>query len=303
MRLFARRRVAALLAVALLGAGAVACSGRAPDRRRVAASIFPLYDIVRRVAGERIVVELVLPPGQTTHAFEPKPRDVARLEGVTLVFTVGLGLDQWLDGVLEAAGGRPATLFALGPLLDPILSPAAGAEAGASAPGAIDPHFWLDPVRMQRATDLVVDALRNVDPEEAVGYRARGDLVKRSLGELHEETSRRSSAWRRRTIVTFHGSLFYFADRYRLEVAAVVEPIPGREPTARYLAQTLEVVRKGDVAALFTEPQFDRAPAQAMARETGLPLFEIDPIGGAGGLDSYEKLIRHNVSILEQALR
>jgi zinc transport system substrate-binding protein len=271
----------------------------------VAASIFPLYDIVRRVAGERLVVELVLPPGQTTHFFDPRPRDVARLEGVTLVFAVGLGLDQWLEGVLAATGGRRATLFALGPLLDPILAPGsvAGAEAGKAASGSIDPHFWLDPVRMHRATDIVVDALGNVDPQEAVGYRARGDLVKRSLAELHDETARRAAGWRRRTIVTFHGSLFYFADRYRLTVAAVVEPVPGREPTARHLAQTIATIREADVAALFTEPQLDRAPAQALARETGVPLLEIDPVGGAGGLDSYEKLIRHNVSVLGQALQ
>jgi len=93
-----RRRGAGLLALALLGAAVLACAGRVPDRRRVAASIFPLYDIVRRVAGDRLVVELVLPPGQTSHSFHPKPRDVAALSDVTLVFTHG----DW-DHVL----GRP----------------------------------------------------------------------------------------------------------------------------------------------------------------------------------------------------
>ena len=83
--------------------------------------------------------------------------------------------------------------------------------------------------------------------------------------------------------MTFHGSLYYYADRYRLEVAAVVEPVPGREPTARYMADVLDVIRKAAVVALFSEPQLDPRAARAIASEAGLPLYEIDPVGGVAG--------------------
>ncbi len=285
-----RRRATCLVLLALLAAS---CGGTPRDRRRIAASIFPLYDIARRVGGDRLVVELVLPPGQTTHSFDPKPRDVARLADARLVFAVGLGLDQWLAGIVKSAGGGGARIFELGPLLDPILVPerilqAAEGDLGSPGREVIDPHFWTDPVRMQHATDLMVDALRKLDPEDGTGYRERGDEVKRSLGRLHEETARRAAAWPKRTIVTFHGSLFYFADR---------------EPTARYLASMIESIRQSDAAAIFSEPQFDRALARSLAKETGRPLFELDPVGGTAGLDSYEKMFRHDVDVLEQALR
>ncbi len=300
-----RRRAVGLVLLVLLAAS---CGGREPGRRRIAASIFPLYDLARRVSGERLEVELVLPPGHTTHSFDPKPKDVARLAEANLVFAVGLGLDQWLEGIVKSAGGGRARIFELGPLLDPILVPepilkAAEGDLGGAHRDVIDPHFWTDPVRMQRATDLVVDALRNLDPEEAPGYRQRGEEVKRALAQLHEETARRAGSWRKRTIVTFHGSFFYFAERYRLEVAAVIEPVPGREPTARYLAETMETIRKSGAPALFSEPQFDRALAQGFAQETGLPLLQLDPVGGSAGVESYEKMLRHNVDVLEQVLR
>lgn len=293
-----------LVGILLLALGA--CGGPGAGRPRVAASIFPLYDITRRVAGDRLPVQLVLPPGQTEHSFDPRPRDVEGLGDAQLVFAVGLGLDQWLQTLVKNAGTGEAKVFELAPLLDPILIPPGilqaegGADRGAES---VDAHFWLDPVRMQQAVDLIVGALQRLDPEESPRFRARGNEVKRSLAVLHEEIARRAGSWTRRRVVTFHGSLFYFADRYHLEVVAVVEPLPGREPTARYLAAVLDAIRKSGAVALFSEPQLDRRPAQVIASEAGLPLYELDPVGGGEGSDSYEKLLRRNVDVLERALQ
>lgn len=289
-----------------------ACGSRKPPPPRVAASIFPLYDIVRRVAGRRLEVDLVLPPGHTTHSFDPRPQDVAKLANAQIVFAVGLGLDGWVAEMAKNAGAGKGKVFDVGPLVDPILVPervvrlaegeAADAQ-GRGGEGPIDPHFWLDPVRAERATDVVVAALQQLDPEEAPFYRTRGDDLKRSLEDLHLRIGRRSGAWTHRRLVTFHGSLYYYADRYRLEVAAVVEPVPGREPTARYMADLLDAIRKAGVVALFSEPQLDPRAARAIAGEAGLPLYEIDPVGGSTGTDTYEKLLDQVTDVLDKALR
>ncbi len=299
-----RRRVhlASLLLLALAPGG---CAGSGRGRPRIAASIFPLYDITRRVAGDRLPVQLVLPAGQTEHSFDPKPRDLEGLADAQLIFAVGLGLDPWLQARVKNAGTGTAKVFELAPLLDPILVPPGilkekrGAEGGTAR---VDAHFWMDPIRMQQAVELIVDALQRLDPEQSPRFRTRGNEVKHSLALLHEEIARRTGAWSQRRIVTFHGSLFYFADRYHLEIVAVVEPLPGGELDAPYLAELLTAIRKRGAVALISEPQLDRKPAQLIASETNLPLYELDPLGGGEG-DSYEKLLRRNVDVLERALK
>jgi zinc transport system substrate-binding protein len=287
-----KRSGARLAATAVLAGGAISCSPAPPEERCVAASIFPLYDIARRVAGDRLRVELVLPPGRTTHYYDPSPREVSRLASASLVFAVGLGLDSWLAPIVESAAGGKSRIFDLGPLVDPRLAPR----------GPIDPHFWLDPIRMERATDLMVDACRSLDPPGGPGYAARAEEVKASLRKVHAGLVRRAERWRGRRIVTFHGSLYYFADRYGFEIAGVVEPVPGREPTARELAELVALVKLKRVVALFSEPQLDRKAAQVIAREAGVPLFEIDPVGGLPGTDTYEGLLQNIAGALDRAM-
>jgi ABC-type Zn uptake system ZnuABC Zn-binding protein ZnuA len=169
--------------------------------------------------------------------------------------------------------------------------------------GGLDPHFWLDPVRMQQAAARMGEIFARIDPEGAAGHRERAQQVSQQLAALHSEIDARAHRWSRRTIVTFHGSFGYFADRYGLRIAAVLEPFPGREPTPRYMEEVLGAIRGSGAAALFSEPQLDPRPARVVAQQSGVPLFELDPIGGTGRATSYEALLRANADVLEGALR
>ena len=285
-------RLARFVALLPVLAGA-ACGGNEKPVLGVAVSIFPLYDVVRRVAGDRLPVHLVLPPGHDHHSFDPRPQDVAALAQAGLIFAVGLGLDDWMQGLARRAGTGEATVFEVGPLLDPILM---------ADEKTVDPHFWLDPVRMQQAVDVIVGALTNLDAEEGPLYRQRGEEVKQSLHEVHREIARRSGAWTKRSIVTFHASMQYFTDRYQLDVVAVVEPVPGQEPTPRHLANVVDILKKTG-AALLSEPQLDPRPARVLAAEAGVPVYEIDIQGGAPATDTYEKLMRQIAYVLDKALQ
>ena len=278
------------------GLGGLGCRGGdapPPARAAVAASIFPLFDVVRRVAGEAANVALVLPPGHPDHGFDPRPHDLTRLSAIEVGFGVGLGLDPWLQRTLAASTDGRARVIELGPSLEPRRFPE----------GGLDPHFFLDPERMARAALLVSEALAAGDPAGRGGYATRGEQVAAELRALDADLGARAARLRKRAIVTFHGSFYYFAERYGLTVVAVVEPLPGREPGPQDLAEVLRKVRESGAFALFTEPQLDPRPARVLAAESGLPLFELDPIGGGPGAETYEAFMRKNMAALEAALR
>ncbi|HVO10628.1 MAG TPA: metal ABC transporter substrate-binding protein [Vicinamibacteria bacterium] len=289
-----------MLALALLAAAVpLACRPAAQRQARVAATVFPIYDIARRVAGDRVDVRLVLAPGLDPHGYEPRPKDVAALADVTLLFAVGLGLDPWAASIARAAGAGEARVFELGPLMDPILAPPGVVR---SEP-LIDAHFWTDPLRARHAVGVVVEALDGLDPEGGPFYRERGAALQHAIDALHADVRDRSARWQRRRIVTFHGSLFYFAARYGLQVVGVVQPVPGSEPTAQHVSALGALLRPPDGAALFVEPQLDSQLARTLARDAGVSVHVVDPLGGGPAASSYEDLIRGIAHAMDEALR
>ena len=155
---------------------------------------------------------------------------------------------------------------------------------------------------MVALVDIVVAELSSLDPEGASGFRARGERVKAALEALHGEIGTQARTWEHRTLVTFHGSFGYFAERYGLRIAAVIEPFPGREPTPRYMQEVIAAIRASGAHALFSEPQLDPRPARVIAESAGVALHQLDPVGGTRGVESYRALLSHNVEVLTTAL-
>jgi zinc transport system substrate-binding protein len=310
--------MAAALALATSAAG---CPKRntAGSKPRVAVSIFPLYDAARRIAGDRLDVVLVLPAGRSEHSYDPTPREMARLSGSKLALSVGLGMDEWLSRIVRNTGDD-VRVVELAPSVEPrdMSHEEVGEEAADEARDALsdggaqeeehhhgpkDPHFWLDPSRMSRAAAVMAREFARIDPQGAQGFEQRRAQFEREMTALDAQIRGRAARWTRRTIVTFHGSMGYYAARYQLTIAAVIEPFPGREPTARYVSDVLAAIQRTHAAALFSEPQLDRHPAQVIAEQSRVPLFEVDPVGGTPGRDSYERLMLANTDAFERALR
>src|SRR5688572_21430453 len=195
------RTVAWVLIAVGLSLSSASCGGKkaASGKPRVAVSIFPLYDVTRRIAGDRLDVVLVLPPGKSEHGYDPTPKEIARLEGTKLGIAVGLDMDGWVVGIMKAAGGSPKMVH-LGekvPTIPIDVEPIGEEEAeehhgeeegehhdehdeheeeheehGHAGKGAPDPHFWMDPQRMSTAADTIAAELTALDPAGKDVYAA-----------------------------------------------------------------------------------------------------------------------------------
>lgn len=315
------KAIAILLLGALLGlltipTGCKSCGssgGGGGAKTRVAVSIFPIYDIVRRVAGPDADVILVLPPGHTEHSFDPTPKDVEDVASAKLGVGIGLGLDPWMDRLMKDAAPS-AKLVKLGervPTLTVKDDPIGDEAAHRTIPeddhdhdkGATDPHVWMDPSRVRVMVKAIGDELSKIDSAHANDYRVRATQVDGEIEKLDKEIEAQTAAWKTRGFITFHGSFNYFADRYKLQIIAVIEPFPGSTPTGEYIEEVLKVVNEKKVTALFGEPQLDPRPAKTIADQAKIQLGTLDPVGGTPETDSYEKLIRYNVATLEKFLK
>lgn len=266
---------------------------RAADPILVAASIAPLADFARQVGGDRVEVVALVPPGASPHTYELKPSQVRQVAGARLLILNGAGLEYWADKLIRAASN---------PMLEVVDTSHGIPLLDAGAHGA-NPHIWLDPQQAMRQVQNIRDALIGVDPVLGRTYQANAARFLAELQGLDREIAAAVRGWRTRQFIAFHPTWVYFARRYGLQQAAVIERSPGREPSPTELARIVETARRIGAQAIFAEPQFSAKAAEAIARESGARVLFLDPLGSSLKDRSYLATMRRNVAQMALALR
>src|SRR5574342_1066283 len=121
----------------------------------VVASVFPLYEFARQVAGVRADVVSLVPAGVEPHDWAPSPQDIAQVRRARLFVYNGAGLEPWALKLQADLAGK-ATL---------VISATAGLPLQTG-----DPHVWLDPVLAQSQVETIRAALALADPAGTAVY-------------------------------------------------------------------------------------------------------------------------------------
>jgi len=272
----------------------------APSQRRVSAvaTMSTLAALAQSVGGNRVAVTSLVPVGASPETYDPAPRDVISLATAQLIIENGAGLELWLEKLLHSAGNRFAKVIVLSAGL-----PVEGASPG--QPG--NPHLWLDPHFAKIYVSKIAAALRDVDPENASYYSAneRDELARLDALDRWIKTQIDLVPPSRRAMITFHDAWYYFDRRYGLRDIGAIEPSPGQEPSAAWLAKLIALARENHVQAIFAEPQFSPKLAAELASSAGITtvrdLYD-DTLGTAPGLQTYEGIMRYDVDTIVKAL-
>lgn len=265
---------------------------------KVGASIFPVYDWVRAIGGERVDAFVLLEPGRSPHTFDLLPKDAKKISESKLFFVIGKGLETWLENYVRTSGDRAVAIVRLAEGIDEDLK-----RIGYSEELIADPHLWLDPLAAKIMAERIADKLCEVDSAGCNLYKENLAKYKVVLEQLAKELQNIGSEFKGKKIVTHHNAYRQFILRTGgLELLGVVEVTPEQEPSSAHLKKLVDDMRANGVKILFAEPQLSPREVKAVARELGAQVRMLDPIGGVAPRDSYEKLIRYNIDEIRKAL-
>jgi len=78
----------------------------------IVTTIFPAYDFVRQIAGDRVNLTMLLSPGAESHSFEPSPRDIITIMSSDIFIYTGES-EQWIERILLSMNTDEMTIFAM----------------------------------------------------------------------------------------------------------------------------------------------------------------------------------------------
>jgi ABC-type Zn uptake system ZnuABC Zn-binding protein ZnuA len=280
-----------------------------------------LADIAQNVAGERVVIQVLMPSGIDPHSYQPTPQDVARIAESDLLILNQIGLEEALDDVLLNAGGDFILVEASKGLVDRLEKKEhdedenhhqeEDEDENSGHRHDNDPHFWLDPINVITYVDNIRAGLIQVDPEGAQEYTQNAEAYIAELKELDswifEQIGQIPAE--RRLLVTNHESLGYFADRYGFKVIGAIIPsaTTGASPTAQDLVALTREIQMSGAPAIFLETGTNPRLAEQLAMETGIKiapgLYSHSTNDGEGPASTYLGMMRYNTTVIVEALK
>jgi zinc transport system substrate-binding protein len=251
---------------------------------KVAVTIYPFYDIVKEIVGDKFEVVLIVPPGAEPHNFEIRPQDILKLRGVKIIFSHGLIIDDWTKNLTQnLKSAKVIPLYQSVNLIDQ------------------DPHFWLSLENMKKVAQKVAKEMENFDPQNKDYYEKNLENVFNKLNELSKFAQNESKNFSSRYLITQHNAFKYLAQELNLNIMGFLEG-PNKELTPAELQKLIDSIRALKIKVIFKEPGEESNLLKTLAKEFNLKIYELDPIEGKSGLNYFDAY-RKNIETLKESLK
>jgi zinc transport system substrate-binding protein len=307
-----------LIFVLIYAAASVYGSGKKDERQdgrlSVVTTIFPAYDFTREIAGDRVNLTMLLPPGAESHSFEPTPRDIIAVQKSDMFIYVGGESDDWVDRILEAGDMSRVQIITLMDCVDVVEEVIVEGmeepeEEGEEEEVEYDEHVWTSPRNAILIVRKIADALERLDAANAAEYEKNAESYIAKLAELDAKFKALADGAKRRTLV--FGDRFpfrYFADAYGLDYYAA---FPGcsteTDCSAATIAFLINKTRAEKIPVVFHIELSNEKIADAIAENTGARKSLLHAVHNITKRDfdrgvGYYDLMSQNLVYLREAL-
>jgi zinc transport system substrate-binding protein len=263
---------------------------------KIVTSFYPMYIAAINVARDVDGVAVENMAGSQTgclHDYQLTTEDLKKLEKADVFIVNGAGMESFLDKAVKAQ-----------PKLK-VVDASRGIELINDAEGD-NPHVWVSVTDAMRQVDNITEELAAIDEKNADKYKKNAKDYIEKLSALKSDMHRAIDPLPDKRIITFHEAFLYFAKEFDLKIIGVIEREPGAEPSPKELKETIELVKKEKIKAIFAEPQYSKSAADTIAKEGGAKVYTLDPVVSGtddGDYDAYINIMQKNKEELVQALR
>jgi len=282
-------------------------SATAAERAVVAVTTYPLYEVFSQVGGDAVELRQLLPAGTDVHTFRPTPKTMIALGNAVLFVYSGAGLEPWSED-LAAATGAHTRIVDMSREVHLIEGEHDAHEGHGhhDAEGA-DPHYWLDIENMSAMTRKADALLGELFPSRAKDFHENAERYTAELQRLEGEYREGLQACKQHYLVSNHDAFGYLAHAFGFESRAVTGLSPDQQPSARVMADVIDLVRREQIKTIVFEAFVSDSVARTLAAECGVETAALQPLANlaadeAAAGETYLSIMRRNLQTLRRVL-
>jgi zinc transport system substrate-binding protein len=290
------------------------------NRIKVITTLFPQYDFVRHIGGDKVIVDMLLPPGMESHMFDPKPGDIGKISSSDLFIYTGENMEPWAERIISSIDTNKVI----------VVDASKGVELHKEEhehhdedeneehddedkevghAHEYDPHIWLDPELAKLMVDNITEGLCQKDPVNKDYYTKNAKDYKEEIDKLEKDFTAAVTNAKRNTIV-FGGrfAFAYFVEHYNLEYKGAYDSCSTEaEPSVQTVVELIGYIKSNKIPAIYHEELVDPKVARSIAEQTGAELLLLHTAHNVSKSEmengiTYIKIMRNNLENLKKGL-
>jgi len=269
----------------------------------VVASIKPIHSLVASVMDGVGEPSLIVDGSASPHTFQLKPSHAKLLQNADIIFWIDKNLENFLVKPLSsiAKKSKKISLMEIRGIKKlkfrekNIFVEKHDDHKGHKehAHGEFDIHIWLDPENAKTMSMEIAKELSKIDPKNKLIYESNAKKVSFKINKMMKEIKKEIN--KDAAFVVFHDAYQYFEKRFNIDAVGALTVNPEVLPGAKQLTEIRKEIKHEKVKCLFSEPQFNPSIAKAIAKDTGVKIAVLDPLGAKlnASKDLYFQLIKN----------
>lgn len=281
-------------------------------RLNIVTTIFPAYDFIRQIAGDKVRVTMLLPPGVESHSYEPTPSDIIEIENADMFFYISEHTETWVTQITSVLKKDTVELVCLA---DSIGLEIHGHNHEYGEPHThteeceTDEHIWTNLDNSAELVSFLGQKISQADPQNKELYLSNAENYKNEILRLRDEFENMIAQSERKLIVS--GSRFAmknFTAQFGLEyIAAFDSCVDNTEPSAGAMAKIIDTVSKEHIPVIFYEELTEPKIARAASLETGAKMLLLHSCHNVSAEElekgaTYLSLMKQNYYNIKEAL-
>lgn len=233
-----------------------------------------LKNLVEQVGQDKVDVISITKSNQDPHFVEAKPSYMVKMRNADLVVAVGFDLEiGWLPNVLRGTKNpkllpdMPGYLSA-----DVSVQPIEKSDKVDRSLGDIhakgNPHFHLDPIRTKGFVLAIAERLSALDSKNSIFYKSNAEGFNKKIDDKMIQWQQSVVTSKVKSAVTYHKTLNYFLDRFKITLTGNIEPKPGVPPSAKHFIALIKKMKTQNTTCILNESFFEDTAAKRLSKAT-----------------------------------
>lgn len=281
------------------------------DSLTIYTSIYPLQFIIEEIAGEDVIVESIYPPGVDAHTFEPTSKQLTEIAQADLFIYMGGEMESVTDTIAGALDSQNITLLELSSmegLLEDNETNHHHNHEHAHDHNNLDPHVWLDPLKMVDMAERIKQELIQLKQEDETAITERFNEFQEKMTTLDEAYNTQLQGKDNKQIIVAHAAFGYWENRYGIRQIALRGISTEQEPSQKEIVDMIRIAQENNAEYILFDQYGTDKLAEIIQDQIGLEALylhnlEVLTEEDIKNNEDYISLMKKNLDTLDQAIQ